>query len=370
MRAIGLAPLLLTATPRHNPITLLSSTSSTPLVVVLDYDGVCYDSEAELTRAAWRTALKLWPDTVAQCRTVSHLMDESAYVDRRRLGGKPLVGLGDDDIPNWLAQKLRLLRPLMASPAEALLLTRLCAEEALSDDARKRPLTVARCANWNAELRETLCARYAISEPDACDAMAATREAWVADDFDDWASSHTQYPAVFTDLREACTKSLCTKPTVYVLAQQQDAHLAHKLLRHRGVPIEESRVLDVGSGYSTQERLNELRRMHPDATLRYVDDDVNSLLSLAEDVRLFSLEFFFGSYGYSTAEQQFRAASMPRARALGDARERGRAAGRATTARTYSGAAAARRSRRKRSRPELDTDGDGRAGGLSRSEME
>ena len=361
MRAIGLAPLLLTAQPRHNPITLLSSTSSTPLVVVLDYDGVCCDSEAELTRAAWRTALNLWPDTVAKCQAVSHLMDESAYVDRRRLGGKPLVGLGDDDIPNWLATKMRLLRPLMTSPAEALLLTRLCAEEALSDDARKRPLTVGEIsANWNAELRETLCARYAISEPDACDAMAATREAWVADDFDDWASSHTQYPAVFTDLREACTKSLCTKPIVYVLAQQQDAHLAHKLLRHRGVPIEESRVLDVGRGYSTRERLNELRRMHPDATLRYVDDDVNSLLSLAEDVRLFSLEFFFASYGYSTAEQQFRAASMPRARALGDARELEAVLKppRDDRKNLFKGPPRPRRSRRKRSRPEVDTDGD------------
>ena len=104
-------------------------------------------------------------------------------------------------------------------------------------------------ADTYAEIELPQLARYAISEPDACDAMAATREAWVADDFDDWASSHTQYPAVFTDLREACTKSLCTKPIVYVLAQQQGGGqtraVRRVLLVHRHLALQPMHLLAV-----------------------------------------------------------------------------------------------------------------------------
>ena len=47
-----------------------------------------------------------------------YLMDDAAYVDRRRLGGQPLCGSGDDGMPTWMAAKLRLLRPIVQSWAK------------------------------------------------------------------------------------------------------------------------------------------------------------------------------------------------------------------------------------------------------------
>ena len=88
------------------------------------------------------TSCRLWPALTDECAIVDHLMDESAYVDRRRLGGQPLCGTGADGMPNWLEAKMRLLRPVIQSDADSLLLIRLCMEEALSPDARKRPLAV------------------------------------------------------------------------------------------------------------------------------------------------------------------------------------------------------------------------------------
>ena len=153
-----------------------------PLVVALDYDGVICDTEPELTAVAWRAGKALWPQLMEDCTAIDGgLMDESAYVDRRRLGGQPLRGRGDDGLPRWLAAKMRLLRPLVTSEHEALLLLRLCADEALSGEARKRPLTVGEIAtNWGPELCETLCARYRLSEGAARETVEACRAEWRA----------------------------------------------------------------------------------------------------------------------------------------------------------------------------------------------
>ena len=130
-------------------------------------------------QVAWRTACELWPWLTEECRLTERVMDESAYVDRRRLGGQPLCGTAEDAMPLWLRAKMRLLRPVMRADADALLLVRLCMAEVIGDggggdggggdsgggdgdsggggDPRKRPLTVGEiCGNWDEALRETL----------------------------------------------------------------------------------------------------------------------------------------------------------------------------------------------------------------------
>lgn len=109
------------------------------------------------SQVAWRTACELWPWLTEECTLTERVMDESAYVDRRRLGGQPLCGTAEDAMPLWLRAKMRLLRPVMRDDSDALLLVRLCMAEVIGDDPRKRPLTVGEiCANWDEALRETL----------------------------------------------------------------------------------------------------------------------------------------------------------------------------------------------------------------------
>ena len=94
--------------PRHAAARL--SVPLGPMVVALDFDGVCLDSEPEASRVAWRTACELWPWLTEECSLTERVMDESAYVDRRRLGGQPLCGTAADAMPLWLRAKMRLLR--------------------------------------------------------------------------------------------------------------------------------------------------------------------------------------------------------------------------------------------------------------------
>ena len=91
---------------------------------------------------------------------------------------EPLQGSDNDDgLPNWLAAKMRLLRPVVETGWETVLLMRLCADEALNAAPGVRPLSVGEIvANWGPDLREQLCARYELSPDDAIKLYGGTRE--------------------------------------------------------------------------------------------------------------------------------------------------------------------------------------------------
>lgn len=128
----------------------LGDTCSTQLVVALDFDGVLCDSEPELTQTAWRTARKLWPELMEETSALEGTV-VSRGADVWQLGARmswtsgswdELRGNGADGLPNWLRAKLRLLRPVVETGYESLLMLRLCAEEAIAAGPAKRPLTI------------------------------------------------------------------------------------------------------------------------------------------------------------------------------------------------------------------------------------
>jgi hypothetical protein len=168
---------------RHAPVLASASLDDQPPVTVLDLESIC-DTEPELVRLAWRTASELWPSVMACMRAhgrgprrlpplqraservcVRELLNAflscectaaAAEVDPRDAGVRrawvngdfaALQGAGPDGLPNWLREKMRQLRPAMASSAvelEAVLLMRLLADEAINSARRAsgaRPLT-------------------------------------------------------------------------------------------------------------------------------------------------------------------------------------------------------------------------------------
>ena len=322
-----IAPFRAAAVGRHAAPVL--SVYAGPMAVALDFDGVLVDSEPELSRVAWRTSCRLWPALTDECAIVDHLMDESAYVDRRRLGGQPLCGTGADGMPNWLEAKMRLLRPVIQSDADSLLLIRLCMEEALSPDARKRPLAVGEitenwgCCGENTEnwgLRDVLLRRFKMSDCEAKNACEETRAAWIDEEPAEWASAHRQYPAVWSDVREAVRPSVMSKPELYILARPSKPRV-QALLQANGVNVDDERILPVADAASKADALAALRERHAGATVRYVDDSVDDLRAVAADPRLLSVRTFYASYGYSTPAQEALVGAMPRVRTLASSRD-------------------------------------------------
>ena len=290
------------------------SASSPQRVVALDLDGVICDSEPELTKRAWRATCELWPDVMG---ATAELGPRKAGARRAWAGGSwsPLEGVSSEGLPNWLAAKMRILRPVLETGYDSMLMMRLCADEALAAGPGKRPLTPGEIqANWGPELRDTLSVRYGLQSDEAIERYSTALDTWRADDPNGWLSANRFYEGAVDALRAAVTADDST--AVHVLTAQQ-THVAQALLRTAELPIEDERVVSLQGGGEKARALAELRRRHPDVPLAYVEDRVPVLRSIANEVSLFACELYFAQWGHSTPEQQAAAASMPRVRALG-----------------------------------------------------
>ena len=250
---------------------IMSSAFSERGNIALNFDVLC-DSEPECTRTAWRCAHDLWPDVMTHA---SDLSDEPWQAGARRAwtGGDwgPLQGDGEDGLPNWLAFKMRQLRPTIESDYEALLLIRLCAEEALTSvraERGERPLTPGEIsANWS-YLRESLLVRYCLKKEEAIAATCAARDAWLNEDKESWLRAHCLYPGA----REAMNTALASTldGSLYVTTAKE-RRFVHELLQSEGLDLDEERIFGLESG-SKLKTLLTLKEQHGSDLLSIVED--------------------------------------------------------------------------------------------------
>ena len=245
-------------------------------------------------------------------------MDDSGYEQRRRLGGRPLLGTADgmDGMPRWFENKMRLLHPLCRNEFENLLLARLCADEVALEDPRRRPLTVGEVTvNWGPELVDMLLMRYGFAnEAEARLECAATRDAWISEDIDGYFEAlNTGYGSSFKSVRKAMTGADgdAAAPAVYIMTSRKRRH-AQALLRRQGLQLADSCVLGELGREGKRAALTKLRAEHPSSTLRFIDDDAVLLREVARDLRLFSAELFYAEWGHDVEGGEATVAAMPR----------------------------------------------------------
>ena len=318
MLHVPLLPLLPLLSPSPRCGRIVASSSSN--IFALDFDGVLCDSESELTRSAWRAACELWPDVMGRA---SEMAEEPWRAGARGswTGGdwEQLQGIGPDDLPNWLAFKMKALRPHVETGYESLLLIRLCVDEALAaqraSSSGARPLTPGEIgANWG-DMRDVLLARYALPQQKAIETLAAARDAWIESDPEGWLSANSFYPGVIEAVRAAVADG---SADVHILTTKQ-RRFAQELMRSAGLELEDAHedanVFGLGSGPKVQ-TLRALQQAHPSSALSFVEDRVQTLRTVANEPSLFGCSLYFASWGYSDSEQRAAAASMPRVRTL------------------------------------------------------
>ena len=291
------------------------------VVTVLSFDGVLCDSEPEQTRAAWRAALELWPDVM---ETAAEYADAPWEAGARRSWAKgdwgELQGTGKDGLPNWLAAKVRELHPIVDSGStyQAMLLMRLCADEALAargSGRGQRPLTTGEITtNWP-ELCELLHARYGLSPQDARELYDSTRDAWLDADPGSWLAANRFYPGAIDAVKSALENGaqlriLTTKQLRFVLPLLHDA----------GLCLDEGLVCGLDAG-SQVDALWQIQSLDPKAQVRFVEDRVDTLRAVANDARLFGTQLLFAEWGYSNPSQQSCIVGMPRVRSLADTKQ-------------------------------------------------
>ena len=182
--------------------------------IVVGLDGVLIDSEPATTRCAWLTAQSLWPE----------IMDAVTEVSARQAGVRKawvgydwsaLTGVEEaTGMPSWLGAKLRQLRPVVRDGGyEAVLLARLCAEEALASskgDRGARPLSVGEIElGWQEGLRDVLMARYGVTKQELAAASEAEEEAWRCADATGWLAANGFFPGALEALRRCDAEARC-----------------------------------------------------------------------------------------------------------------------------------------------------------------
>lgn len=289
-------------------------------VVVSGLDGVLVNSEPATTRCAWQTASRLWPE----------VMEAAAEVPAQQAGVRrawvnydwtALTGEEEGGMPSWLSAKLRQLRPVVRdSGYEAVLLARLCAEEALAasrGSRGSRPLSVGEIeVGWADGLRAVLMARYGVARQELLESHERVSEEWYSADPNGWQRANPLYDGAAAALQ----RSRDEPGSRLVLLTRRQPWQARALLERTGAEAAEVEVVDPAEwdGASKANALAALRRESPDARFSFVDDSAATVVKAAADPRLLSVGLYFASYGYSSASQRASTGAVPRLHTLTD----------------------------------------------------
>ncbi|XP_072957021.1 uncharacterized protein [Typha angustifolia] len=248
----------------------------------LDFDGVLCDSCGESSLSALKAAKVRW----------TSLFDG---VDPR--------------IEEWIVDQMHIVRPVVETGYENLLLVRLLLEiqipsirkssvadglniqEILENWSRLKPIIMS---EWD-EDREALIHLF-----------GRVRDEWIENDLSGWIGANRFYPGVADALKFSSS-------SVYIVTTKQ-SRFAEALLRElAGVNIPSERIYGLGTGPKV-EVLKKLQSMpqHKDLTLHFVEDRLATLKNVIKEPALDNWNLYLGRWGYNTEKEREEAESIPR----------------------------------------------------------
>ena len=279
---------------------------------LIDFDGTLCDSIADTTQAAISAANILWP---AEMQVALSLNPRDAGVRKSWVGGNWSEYDNDrrisDNIPRWLEEKMRQLRPVVSRGSDAVLAARLIVSEAVnskSSSLGERPLSVGEIVeNWDV-LRESMLFRvkYRPAQLDeSFDKQRTDRRIPI----EVWAKRNPMYSGI--------ASSLCGSTAPFYIITRRDAKFTHDVLESAGISVPSDRIICVKPGRKKVDALVEIASAvgtsDGEAHLVYIDDNVNVVREVVGDLRLAGkLRVCFAEWGYSSAGQKAMARAFPR----------------------------------------------------------
>lgn len=279
---------------------------------LLDFDGTLCDSVADTTGAAFSAANILWPEDM---KAALALDPRDAGVRKSWVGGDWSEYADDkritEDIPRWLEEKMRQLRPVVSRGSDAVLAARLIVTDAVNSKASslgERPLAVGEIVeNWDV-LRESMLYRVKF-QPEELEESFADHRTDRLMSLQDWVARNPVFGGI------AASLSKTDKP-LYVITRRE-VKFVKSVLEENGVTVAADRIICVEQDRSKVDVLVELvskvGTSAGQAPLVYVDDNVNVVREVVADLRLAGkLRVFFAEWGYSSPSQKAMAARYPR----------------------------------------------------------
>ncbi|CAA7399007.1 unnamed protein product [Spirodela intermedia] len=248
----------------------------------LDFDGVLCDSCGESSLSALKAAKVRWPD---------------------------LFRGVDVGVEEWIVDQMHILRPVVETGYENLLLVRLLLELQISSIRKSSVsdgLTIERILeSWSA-LKPIIMMEWNEDRDSLIDLFGRVRDEWIENDLSGWVAANRFYPGVAEALKFSCSE-------IYIVTTKQK-RFADVLLRElAGVTIPSDKIYGLGTGPKV-EVLKQLQRRPDLQGLRFhfVEDRLATLKNVIRDPELDGWNLYLGRWGYNTEKERQEAEGIPR----------------------------------------------------------
>ncbi|XP_061997642.1 uncharacterized protein LOC133715240 [Rosa rugosa] len=250
----------------------------------LDFDGVICDSCGESSLSALKAAKIRWP---------------------------ALFNGVDSTLENWVLDQMRIVRPVVETGYENLLLVRLLLEmrvPSIGKSSVAEGLTVEGISEKWSELKPVIMEEWGEDRDGLIDLFGKVRDEWMEQDLKTWIGANRLYPGVPDALK-------FTSSTIYVVTTKQ-SRFADALLRElAGVTIPPERIFGLGSGPKV-EVLKQLQKKHQGLKLHFLEDRLATLKNVIREPELDGWNLYLGDWGYNTQKERDEAARIPRIQIL------------------------------------------------------
>ncbi|KAK8615032.1 hypothetical protein V6N13_068818 [Hibiscus sabdariffa] len=257
----------------------------------LDFDGVLCDSCGESSISAVKAAKVRWPDLFDGVDTV---------------------------LEDWIVDQMHIVRPVVETGYENLLLVRLLLESRLPSirtSSVAEGLTVEGILeNWS-KIKPVIMEEWDEDRDALIDLFGKVRDEWMDNDLATWIGANRClccwfYPGVPDALKFASS-------TIYIVTTKQ-SRFADALLRElAGVTIPAERIYGLGTGPKVKVlKQLQLRPEHQGMKLHFVEDRLATLKNVIKEPELDGWNLYLGDWGYNTPKERDEAANIPRIQLL------------------------------------------------------
>lgn len=236
------------------------------IIYALDFDGVICDSAVETAITGWKAGSTLWGDMET-----------------------PLP-------PQTLIEQFRLVRPLLETGYESILIMRLLhngetVEALLSDYAEKIQQTLSHLNKDVAFLKKL---------------FGETRDNWINQDLTEWVTMNPLFPHVAEKLQKLNQNALW-----YIITTKLERFVS-QILNACKIELAREKIFGLDRNMSKETVLTELLAKHPQQEFYFVEDRLPTLFNVLSNDRLDSIKLFFAGWGYNTEHDKLRASKQPR----------------------------------------------------------
>jgi phosphoglycolate phosphatase-like HAD superfamily hydrolase len=233
------------------------------ILYALDFDGVICDSAVETGITGWKAASQIWSDMQGPA-------------------------------PSVLIEQFRLLRPIIETGYEAILVMRLL----------HLGNSVDSIYSSYADKTQALLAQAQVTTDDLKKLFGQTRDSWIAEDLADWVAMNPLFAGVAEKLQQ-----LGQRHSWLIITTKQE-RFVKQILQANAIELADQAIYGLDRNLSKVEVLKNLLNQQPEQAIYFVEDRLPTLLNVAKQPELASVKLIFALWGYNTEADKALAAEQ------------------------------------------------------------